>query len=88
MALANAPSLALTFAQPVAPAKSKKRTKRKNSEDTSVAAVRAGGCDDANGQRSPPVLGILPTPGAWSMVAAMVGVAWRVNGLPSASPWR
>src|SRR5450755_386514 len=44
--------------------------KRNNSEDTPVAAVRAGGCDDAT----------------WRVhgqsVAALVEVAWMVNGLP------
>jgi hypothetical protein len=63
-------ALALSFAQPVAPRKSKSRTRRRHSGDTPVAAVRAGGCDEeiwrVHGQS----------------VAAMVGMAWRVNGLP------
>ena len=32
---------------------------RKNSAGMAVTAVRAGGCDDASGQRSPRLLGMI-----------------------------
>jgi hypothetical protein len=44
-------ALALTFAQPVAPRKSRNRTKTKNSGGSAGAATRVG-CDDATWQRS------------------------------------
>jgi hypothetical protein len=50
-------ALALTFAQPVAPAEVEEEDRRKNSAGTVAAAARAR-CDDATRQRSPRLLGV------------------------------
>jgi hypothetical protein len=61
-------ALALTFAQPVVPAEVEEPDEEENSRDTPVAAVPAGGCDDAT----------------WRVhgqsLTAMVEVAWMVTG--------
>jgi hypothetical protein len=61
--------------------RSRKRTKRKNSGGT-LAAATLGGCDDVTGQRSPRLFGIFLRRVHSQSVAAMVGVARLVNGLP------